>query len=98
MEDNIKEKKVISEALDGLQKEIGVLDQQRKTLETKMKHLSDSIVVTQAEESKLREEISGLVGKEGLLDRKRNSYKDKLSSLQSKIAKVKKIRQELFDF
>tara|TARA_Y100000310_G_C20569142_1_gene757100 strand:- start:548 stop:844 length:297 start_codon:yes stop_codon:yes gene_type:complete len=93
-----KEKAVISEALDGIQKEITILDQQRKALQTKMKHLSDSIVVTQSEESKLREEISALVGKEGLLGRKQNTYKDKLSSLQAKIEKVKKIRQELSDF
>tara|TARA_Y100000310_G_C20578492_1_gene761739 strand:+ start:558 stop:857 length:300 start_codon:yes stop_codon:yes gene_type:complete len=92
-----KEQIIISDALADIEKELENLKTQKKSMETRIKNVTDDITVTQSEEAKLREEISGLVGHEGILDRKRNKLKQKLDDLKTKVGKVTKIKDELGD-
>jgi chromosome segregation ATPase len=92
-----KEEEMISGALADIESELANLKTQKKSMETRIKHVTDDISVTQSEEARLREEISGLVGKEGILDRKRNKLKDRLEELNGKISKVGKVKDELID-
>ena len=90
-----KEQVVIQDALSDIEQELKNLQLQKKSMETRVKHVNAEVIVLQGEESRLREEISALVGKEGILDRKRNKLKEHTEELNAKISKVSKIKQDL---
>ena len=90
-------KNVLREALGDISKELVKLRRERGGLSKKVGSLDSRIVEAQNMESQLRDRISRLVATESNLTRSKGTAQTKLLALKQKLAKIKKIQEELRD-
>ncbi len=88
---------VLNEALGDVSKELSKLKKNKISLSTKLGKLESDIVNAQNSETKLRDRISKLIAKESELNKSKGISQAKLLRTKEKIAKIKKIQEELRD-
>lgn len=90
-----REKDLLKEALQDLDRELKALRSSKTQLEKKLDGTSSKLETIKSQQLKLRDLISYSMKKEADLVKRKSSAEEKISALDKKIEKVKTIGQEL---
>lgn len=90
-----REKDLLKEALQDLDRELKALRSSKTQLEKKLDGTSSKLETIKSQQLKLRDLISYSMKKEGDLVKRKSSAEEKIAAIDKKIEKVKTIGQEL---
>jgi len=94
--DELREKKaILSEALLDIKTKLRDLKKQRQDLESDFEGTLETLDRYKKEDIKLRDYIAKLTAEESKLSIKSEQIKEKISAINEKLAKMRKIRDEM---